>query len=75
MIKEENLFLTTYKNLTLKLVLQAVDLKHFLFAFANLLMLSQEHSEEHLSVFVDYLLLMLVHLEQGVEVLLNPFII
>jgi hypothetical protein len=74
LIKEENLFLTTYKNLTLKLVLQAVDLKHFLFAFANLLMLSQEY-EEHLSVFVDYLLLMLVHLEQGVEVLLNPFII
>lgn len=74
MIKEENLFLTTYKNLTLKLVLQAVDLKHFLFAFANLLTLSQEY-EEHLSVFVDYLLLMLVHLEQGVEVLLNPFII
>ena len=74
MIIKENLFFKTYKNLTLKLMLRAVDLKHFLFVFANLLMLSQEY-EEHSSVFVDYLLLMLVHLKQGVEVLLNPFII
>jgi hypothetical protein len=55
-------------------VLQVVDLKHFLFVFANLLMWSQGY-EERLNVVVDYLLLMLVHLKQEVEVLPNPFII